>query len=225
MIAPDLDKLLTHFDIDCVLDVGANRGQFARELRESGYRGDIHSFEPVAATFEALERNASGDARWRTWPLALGPRSGRQSINVLRDDAYSSLRAPTDAEKTHFGDRLTPHHRESVTVATLDDFLRDHQAEFSRRRILLKMDTQGYDLEVIAGAADSLARIRVIVSEVAFMPFYEQAPGYLEALARYQSLGFRLSCVIPTHRRESDLALIEAACCLVNTRLAASRSS
>jgi len=213
-----LPDLLTHFEIDCVLDVGANRGQFARSLRDAGYRGDIHSFEPVAATYRALREAADGDARWRAWPLALGPRVGRERINVLADDGYSSLLDPNESPDAHFGDQLERRREETITVTTLDAFLDEHGEAFANRRILLKMDTQGYDLEVVRGAARSLARIPVILSEIAFMPLYQHAPDYLEALASYQQLGFHLACLIPTHRRETDLALIEAACCLVNVR-------
>ena len=54
-----LKSLLKILDINCVLDVGANRGQFAHELRAIGYGGDIISFEPVNREFEVLDRKST----------------------------------------------------------------------------------------------------------------------------------------------------------------------
>ena len=65
------DIVETH-RIDLVLDVGANTGQFGAYLRELGYAGTIHSFEPVEATFQALQRRTSGDANWSCHRMALG---------------------------------------------------------------------------------------------------------------------------------------------------------
>ena len=59
-----LTKLLRRMSINCVIDVGANKGQFASELRAAGYRGHICSFEPVPLTFSELGARFRGDPRW-----------------------------------------------------------------------------------------------------------------------------------------------------------------
>ena len=85
-----LMRLFQQLDINCVLDVGANHGQYACLLREWGYRGDIVSFEPVPEVFESLQRTMAGDARWRGHPWALGEANDELEIHVARGDARAS---------------------------------------------------------------------------------------------------------------------------------------
>src|ERR1700686_1867632 len=70
-----LRRLLTQLDVDCVLDVGANRGQFAQELRGIGYNGQIISFEPIASEFSVLRRKFANDSKWRGYQIALGSKA------------------------------------------------------------------------------------------------------------------------------------------------------
>ena len=77
-----LQRVFKSYSINCVLDVGANTGQYATLLRAIGYKGWIISFEPVRATYEVLARTASKDARWRVFPYALGATRGQFEINA-----------------------------------------------------------------------------------------------------------------------------------------------
>ena len=67
-----IKKIIERYEIDLVIDVGANNGQFGRLLRETGYEGDILSFEPVGKTFVKLRENCANDNKWRQIKLALG---------------------------------------------------------------------------------------------------------------------------------------------------------
>src|SRR3712207_10877 len=78
-----LRQLLVRENINCVFDVGANRGQFAGELRGIGYRGRIVSFEPVRAEFEVLEKRFAGDRDWRGLRMALGRERKQATIHVF----------------------------------------------------------------------------------------------------------------------------------------------
>lgn len=69
-------NLINACEIDLVLDVGANRGQFGKTLRQEGYRGEIHSFEPVSATFEHLKESCLDDLNWFAHKLAMGDACG-----------------------------------------------------------------------------------------------------------------------------------------------------
>ena len=99
-MGPDLvlrDHLALLFDryaVDCVLDVGANRGQYGHELRQAGYRGRLMSFEPVEHLCRELQQAAAGDATWSAHCMALGRETGAFDINVTRHDVFTSFRAP-----------------------------------------------------------------------------------------------------------------------------------
>jgi FkbM family methyltransferase len=180
-----LKQLIDLLDINCVLDVGANEGQFARELRGIGFKGRIVSFEPVARVFQLLQKTFSGDTSWRGYQIALGRHSGRTNINVIPQlTVMSSLLAT----KTKWRDAET----EQINVKRLDETYDHAVGDLKVPRVLLKLDTQGYDLEVLAGAEGCLDSILALQSELSVVPLYEGMPHYLEALPTYERAGFKL---------------------------------
>ena len=196
-----------------MVDVGANEGQFGGLLRDLGFGGDIHSFEPVKAIYDRLSRLAIDDVRWTTHNVALGDKSGKATINVSEHSVLSSLLVPSD-----YGSRLYDNikivRQEEIEITTFDEF-HDGCLKGQGRRIMLKMDTQGYDLQVLAGAERSLAEIHCMMSELSLLPIYQGMTHYLEALAAYEKKGFAVSGIYPIDRN-SDMSLIEADCLLVN---------
>lgn len=179
-----LRKLLLQLQIDCVLDVGANRGQFAGELRQIGFQGFIISFEPVADEFGALKTRFQDDPRWRGYRFALGSSEETLSITVPKLTVMSSLLESTVTD--------TEDRREVVEVKRLDRVLPPLMAELGVSNIFLKMDTQGYDLRVFTGASGCIDKIRGIQSELSVQPIYKNMPHYLEALSLYEAHGFEL---------------------------------
>lgn len=208
-----LKNVFAHCRIDVVLDVGANLGQFATLIRSAGFSGHIYSFEPVTASFERLAETARGDARWQVFKSGLGERQAQLAINLSRSSDLNSLLNASDYGRAHYP-KIEARTQEIIEIDTLDHFLAGSGIP-EDARIFLKMDTQGYDLKVFEGATASLPRIRALLSELSLIPIYENAPHYLEALARYERAGFRASGLYPVSR-DDDLAIIELDCVLVN---------
>lgn len=206
-----LVNLIERYDIDVVLDVGANHGQFGLMTRQLGYGGEMHSFEPVAATFDKLSVAASGDKGWHIHRIGLGECAKRVSINVTKSSDLSSILAPNDFGKEKYRN-MALDHQEEIEIRTLDSIVDDQQLH--GKRILLKMDTQGYDLNVFAGAARSLDSICCILSELSITPIYSGMPDYQTALRTYEGAGFQMSGIYPVSRNK-DLSIIEMDCCLV----------
>lgn len=179
-----LRRLLQLIKIDCVLDVGANVGQFAGELRGIGYDGHIVSFEPIPAVFKTLSASFAGDRRWRGFNMALGRADSEMAIHVPKLTVMSSL---LESGREEPGMR-----KETVSVRTLDGLLPQIKAELGVSRIFLKMDTQGFDLEVFGGARSCLQDIHGLQSELSVQPLYKGMPHYVEALQTYESAGFEL---------------------------------
>lgn len=189
-----IGKLLAHLEVDCVLDVGANIGQYALMLREySGYTGRIISFEPTPETFRILQRNSGNDPLWHAQGTALGNTNGQATFRTLVSASVGNSFLPMvkeDAADCEFMDV-------QVEVRRLAEMLPELQKEYGFKRPFLKMDTQGFDLQVFAGAQQVIQTIVGLQSELSVVPFYEGVPGWLEALDVYQKAGFVLSSFLP----------------------------
>src|SRR5215204_5777610 len=70
------------FNIDLIIDVGANTGLYGKECRQSGYKGQIVSYEPLTNAFERLIRSIKNDPAWKAYNFALGSENSEQLINV-----------------------------------------------------------------------------------------------------------------------------------------------
>ncbi|TAJ85389.1 MAG: FkbM family methyltransferase, partial [Reyranella sp.] len=116
-----LRELLTRLNVDCVLDVGANVGQYRDFLRDRVfYEGTIVSFEPVARHVELLQARAREDANWHIEDYALGARDEQMAINVMVSDQFSSFLEPDHRQVQEFSELNVPCAKEAVTVRTLD---------------------------------------------------------------------------------------------------------
>lgn len=197
-----LRMIFRELAIDCVLDVGAHRGEFATGLRTFGYRGPIISFEPVSSSFKSLQQAASQDDQWEVHNFALGSEDGSSEINITEGTVFSSFLLPV-AEKIES--------RESVQVRRLDGVLLDLLK--ARKRVFLKMDTQGFDLEVMRGATGVSDYIAAVLTEMSIIPIYNDAPTLADSLAHMQTMGFYPSAMFPVTRRGHRL--VEIDCVLV----------
>lgn len=207
-------NLINAHNIDLVLDVGANQGQFGKVLRQEGYRGEIHSFEPVGATFGRLEEASQTDKRWFAYQLAMGDECGNQTINVAESSDLSSLLNPNNFGKEKYK-KIETLRKETIQVSTIDTFLEEQIADLDNKRIFLKMDTQGYDLNVFKGSFNTLKHIICMLSEISLIPIYSGMPHYLDALKNYEEQGFIVTGLYPISRKD-NLSVVEMDCMLFN---------
>ena len=134
-------------NIDLVIDVGANVGQYAQSLRNDAYAGWIVSFEPIAAAYEELAALANKDARWKALNMALGDKEGVANINVSQSPVFSSI-LPQLPAATKFSSAAQVVRSESVRIARLDDIFAELPTS---KAAFLKIDTQGYERQVLLG--------------------------------------------------------------------------
>jgi FkbM family methyltransferase len=208
-----LYKVIEEYQIDTFLDVGANEGQFGSFLRSIGFSGNIYSFEPVADAFKKIAAVSSLDEKWYVYNFALGSSSGESQINVSKHTSFSSLLTPSDYALERWSSSHVDH-METITVKTLDYFFKEEN--ISGTNIFLKMDTQGYDLEVFKGATQSLSRVQAVLSEISLIAVYNDMPNYKQSLSTFEAAGFSVSGLYPITRNK-DLSLNEVDCVLVNT--------
>lgn len=210
-----LAHVLHRLHINCVLDVGANRGQYGLKLRSIGYAGHIVSFEPVREAFEALQAVASRDPKWTVHPLALGAEKARAAIHVTKGTDFSSFLVPTAYAIQRFPASAPVERVEHVDVRRLDAVLQSVIAHVEHPRLFLKMDTQGYDLEVFAGAGRDVDRLLGLQSELAVVPLYEGIPTILRGLQVYGSHGFELSALCPVAQDPRTARVLEYDCLML----------
>lgn len=174
-----------------VLDIGANVGQFVQSLREDGWTGRAVSFEPSGEAHGLLQAHAAADPRWHVAPrMALGSTSGEATINISGNSASSSMlaieAAATDALP------LTGYiGTESVAVHRLDDVVETGwTAPYA-----MKIDTQGFEVEVLKGAEAVLAQTAVILIELSLADLYAGGARPHEVFGLLESRGFRAIAV------------------------------
>jgi FkbM family methyltransferase len=212
-----LHRLLKYLDVDCVFDVGANIGQYGHMLREYvGYDGRIVSFEPNPAVLGQLEEAASHDPLWHIERMGLGSSAEMAEFHAYDLSELGSFRRFSPSEHA-------PQNRASKTITmpiqTLESYMSEARQRWNFKRPFLKLDTQGFDLEVAKGAGHALRDFVGLQSEIAFQTIYADAPDYLSALDFYQSSGFVISRLVPIHEIHFP-QLVEMDVIMVRTDLA-----
>ena len=204
-----LVRVISAYEIDCVLDVGANRGQFARFLREAcAWKGPIHSFEPVHSTFIELCLAMNDDPAWRGFEMALGSKSGTTKIHHFPDLPWmDSVLPPSEYGRRRIGGLDSRPDEEVVALERLDSVI-DTSLPSSARAILLKVDAQGSDLEVLRGAKGCLPRISAVLLELSAIAVYEGLPPLGVSIQEVMSLGFDPVGFFPV-ARDPDLRVVE----------------
>ena len=214
-IESHIPKVLENLGINCVVDAGANLGQYAGMLRRCGYTGRIVSFEPVPAVYEKLERRAKGDPDWFTHRLALGSADESRLIYVYEATELTSLLPTTEYGRAAFKRKADDVDRLEVSVRRLDGLWSRIASDLGDPRVFLKMDTQGYDLEVFAGARGCIEEVRGLQSELSVLPLYEGMPDYARSLEQYRSCGFEVTGFFQVFRDKETHLLGEFDCVMI----------
>lgn len=190
-LTPDFVDVMNELDINLVLDVGANDGGYGREIRDRGYQGLIISFEPNPNAFKRLIKNIKNDKKWIAFQYALGDSSGKLNLHVTENDVMSSFK-----EVTKFGDTKDTATKEEINTAvnTLDSFLDNEN--YWDKNIYLKIDTQGYEMEVLRGSENSLNKIRAVQAEISLIHTYIGQPDWVDVILWMRNRKFELSTAI-----------------------------
>jgi FkbM family methyltransferase len=187
------ERLFSSLGIDVVLDVGANAGQYGELLRGLGFRGRLISLEPVPEAFAALERVAAADGRWSALRVAASDVDGEIELQVTADSRSSSVLARND----RFADRPGWAPREVVTVPARTLASLAPELLQPRERAHLKLDVQGYERQVLEGAADALDRFDSLELELNVAPLYDGQAQLVDLLPLLAERGFDVVSLEP----------------------------
>ena len=173
-----------------VVDVGCRWG-FAAAWEALGDHCQVVGFDPDEAECERLRAHYRGRPQVEVVPVALGAAAGPATLHVTKDPSGNSL-YPTVTDVVERFPALAGGHVEhtvEVTLTTLDEWC----ASAGRQRVdVVKIDTQGSELDVLQGAARTLATVRAVEVEVEFNPLYEGVSLFGDIDRYLRSHGFVL---------------------------------
>jgi FkbM family methyltransferase len=202
-----LARLLQAHRIGVVLDVGANTGQFGWYLRELGYRGRIVSFEPVAEAFVQLQALSADDTAWQAIPIGLGAENEECRINIAANSQSSSL-LPMLKTHTEAAPESAYQREQIVTIRRLDAVFADNSAPGDR--VFLKIDTQGFEMNVLAGAGAVLQAAPLVQLECSLVNLYDRATPIEEMIGHMRGLGYDPIDLAPTFYHDGNHHLMQA---------------
>jgi FkbM family methyltransferase len=186
-----LSTLLALYRVETILDLGANVGMSGEYFRNIGFRGPIVSFEPVARYYRRLEEKARRDPRWWCEHAAVGDEEGEREIGVSGEGGAASSFLEVTGHFAEHAPGLGYVAREKVRVTTVDSVI--HRYYPRGDRLFLKLDVQGYERQVLAGARDTLPRVVGMKIEMSLVRSYQDEPLIGDMLPYLYGLGFRLS--------------------------------
>jgi FkbM family methyltransferase len=176
--------------IDVVFDIGANEGQFAREIRQHGYRGNIISFEPLTSARKSLLSFASRDLDWQVHKQSvIGDRDGEIEINIAGNSVSSSVLPMLESHSSAaVGSAYVGSER--VPIFKLDSIANRYLEKNSN--LFIKIDTQGYEWQVLDGARETLKRAQGVLCELSLVPLYHEQRLWRDIVDRLDQQGFML---------------------------------
>lgn len=160
---------VTSLNIKTVIDIGAHAGEFARMIKGMLPEVSIFSFEPLSDEFQRLQGEMQSVEGFKAFNCAVGDRNDTVEIHRSEYSQSSSLLRMANLHKEAFPDSAGES-SETVDVKRLDDALSGLEL---RPEILIKIDVQGYEDRVIAGAQNTISRSKAIIAEVSFRELYE----------------------------------------------------
>jgi FkbM family methyltransferase len=201
-------KLLELNRINLVIDIGANQGQYASDLRTFGFKGKIISFEPLTSAFEILKKKSEGDSSWEVINSAIGDKDEDSIINISSNSFSSSI---LDMHENHITDadkNVYYTGTESIKIKRLDSIF-DQYVNSSRDTIFLKIDAQGYEDKILAGAKDCLQYIKGLQIEMPLIELYKGQTLFYPLLQNLYNLGFKLQGLEQGFHHPDTLELYE----------------
>ena len=188
--------LADRIGLNSILDVGANVGQFRNKVRSFAYNGRVISFEPQQTAHQQLVQSAGNNPDWIIYPrCALGDVTGTAKINLAGNSQSSSL-LPMRGRHIEAWPETRYVGAEEVPVKTLSQVFADDPELFAGRHVL-KMDAQGYELNILKGAEDVLGQIDIVMLEASLVTLYDGEPTVATLLNHLEGRQFDCYAICP----------------------------
>ena len=188
-----LVKSFEKFEIDLIFDIGANVGQFAKDIFNYGYKNKIVSFEPLTIAHKILIKNAKFNTNWSIYErCAIGESDGETFINISENSVSSSILEMTNS---HLDAAVNSKFigKEKVNIYKIDTII----DQFKFNNIFIKIDAQGFEKNIINGSLNSANKIKGFLCETSLIELYKGQSLWQEMIAKFDDLGFKLWGIQP----------------------------
>lgn len=183
---PLFKETIKPFNIKTVLDIGANNGHYAKNIRHILPTARIYSFEPLADCYQQLTTTMATDPNFEAFNVALGDTDQETTINLSSFHPSSSILPMGELHK-----KLYPKSKDStpqkIKIKKLDDIL---PVEKLIDDILIKIDVQGFEDKVITGGENVIKKAKVVIVETSFVTLYESQPLFDDIYHQMKNLNF-----------------------------------
>lgn len=191
-----LQYFLKSYNIDLVLDVGANIGQYAKYIRDLGYSQKIVSFEPLSSAYSQLQAISNKDPLWEVAPRsAIGDKEDKIQINISANSQSSSVLDMLEAHLSAAPESMYCG-AETVNLSRLDNIAKEYITN-NTNSIFLKIDVQGFEKQVIEGSTQLLPIIKGIQMELSLVPLYKNQVLFQDMVEFMKQLGYELHAFTP----------------------------
>jgi len=188
-----------------IIDIGASIGMFSKTANHFWANAKIYSFEPLNTSFKKLVNDVNGNPNIELFNFALGDKREKTIINESSYEYSSSILEMSDIHKTAFPYTANSTKQE-IEIYTLDEI-------FSNKRIvtpvLLKLDVQGFELNVLKGGLRFLKNVDYILIELSFKELYKGQPLFNELYSFLSEKGFELIDVLDYSRNPNTFEMLQ----------------
>jgi FkbM family methyltransferase len=181
-------NIFDSLDIQFVMDIGANSGQWAKSVRRNGYKGLLISVEPTREAFSILSAESVMDQNWKTFNCAIDVVAGSRKIMISSNEGLSSSFFDLMEDHKKAAPEVELFREELVDTCTLESLIKSHGIP----RMYLKIDTQGSELLVLKSIdEETFSKIFAIEIEISLVGTYLQGPLIEEVISYLRARNFR----------------------------------
>jgi FkbM family methyltransferase len=191
-------RLVHRFNLqpqNTIVDVGAGSGEFTTMFAKAYSNAKVYAFEPIVKNFEKVKKECNGLSNVILVNKALGSATGKTEINIASNIHASSIfELKTNEKRALFSRHVELAGRESITIPRLDD-----EIPFSEKINILKLDVQGFEVEVLKGGINTLKNTSIVVCEVSNHNHYVNGAKYFQLDELLRINGFSLFNFYPAN--------------------------
>jgi FkbM family methyltransferase len=195
-------KWLQNLDIETVLDIGANTGQFAEFIINIIPKASLYAFEPLESEYSRLNINLGRNPRFKAFNIGLGDINGSTDFFISSASPSSSLLQMENIQKKLYP--LTAELTKCVIkISRLDDFIDKCNFQI-KPNLLIKMDVQGAENKVIDGGTRTFNKAKIVLSEVNYFSYYRGQPLFKDIIDLLSDLDFVYCGVFEQFNNQKD---------------------